>query len=55
MEQNVTELLDAGIGQRKPEDRTTHRNVPAQAVGHTGGGRSSCGPKLTQDGYFREF
>ena len=43
MELEVSELIGAERGERRPEDRATHRNgYRAAALGHAGGARSSC-------------
>jgi len=46
MEAEVSELVGAELGERKPEDRATHRNgVSPAAVGYAGGGDRVTDPQ----------
>src|SRR3954453_16229630 len=42
MQAGVTELVGAERGERRPDDRMTHRNGFARASGRPGRARSSC-------------
>jgi len=56
MEADVAELVGADLGERRPEDRATHRNGYRSRRWDTGAGEIHLQiPKLRQGSYFASF